>query len=438
MAGVAAQAESPGVETPPPALAAARVLAPLWNRVAFFALALWVVGAQSLEGLATAGLVLCIICALAITGLRSPLGALMAWWPLAAFLAWALVVPTLAGNLPSGAGLGRLSDWIALPAVAVVFPIITSRQRWQLCVLTAGVVVAFLQYRGWWPNLETMDSLHLGWTKMGFSRAYEPIATATDRFYGVGLAFHRLRFSDAGGLIIVLAFAVAIQSSGSVRIAAGALIVFGLAALVVATQARAASAALVLTLGLMLLQSPVRRRDAFIGLGGLALLVVLVAGVSNGVRRRFSAIMDRESNGDRAVIWHVAGRAVRAHPFAGVGLGQYRASKVLPIEPETPPNILEHPGKAHNQFFSFAAEIGIPGALLFAWLLAWLFFSFHGAGQLLGRGAMLFFVLLSCFHDPLYHATVSMAVVLLFGIAKGLSEPPSVSHLVGSPDAREA
>jgi O-antigen ligase len=412
--------------------AASDTAASVWNRVAFGAFVLWLIGAQTFEALATAGLVLTIVCAL-VRWRRDLTGAgaarfVRAWWPLLAFIGWALFVPLLAGHPPEGAGVGRLSDWLALPAVVAVFPWMTQRQRAQLGGITAAVfalscLAAFLQHRGWWPPEGTFDAL--AWTKTAFSRVYEPIVTSPGRFYGGGLAFHRLRFADAGGIVIVAAFALAIRSSGRVRIAAVAAIGLGLAALLIAAQARAAFGAVAATLVLMVFLAPVRARDAALGLAALALVSGGVVAASPGVRRRFALSLDRDSNGERQWIWHIAARAVRESPLTGMGLGQYRASKVLPVEPGTPPALLDHPGKGHNQFLSFAAEIGIPGALLFAWMLAWLFFTFHGAGRLLGRGVMTFFVLLSCFHDPLYHANISMFFVLVFGIALALEQAPN-------------
>ena len=398
------------------------------RRVVFASLLIWVVGVQTQEAIATVGDVLCIVSVLAIARSEwSPgwLGrGLRSWWPLAAFLGWAVLVPLAAGRSPEGAGLGRLSDWLALPAAAAAYPLLTARQRralaWTAAVtFTVACACALLQHYGIWPPQQAFDSL--GWTRLAFDRVYEEIVGDPGRFYGGGLLFHRLKFADVGGLVVVAAFAVALSESGRTRVICGVVMALGLLSILVAAQARAASASVVAALVVMMVVARLSLKQLAAAALVMAVLLGAAFGVSQGVRTRFANMFDHDSNGERTTIWRVATRAVATAPIAGIGVGQYRASKFAP--PGTPRAIIDHPGKAHNQFLSFAAEIGIPGAVLFAWLLAWLFLSVRGSGAILGRGAVAFFVILSLTHDPLFHAQVSMAFVLAFGIACGLSQP---------------
>ena len=89
--------------------------------------------------------------------------------------------------------------------------------------------------------------------------------------------------------------------------------------------------------------------------------------------------------------------------------------------------VREHPGKSHNQYLSMAAETGVPGALLFVVLLAWLARRLpvarpEGLGAL---GALAFFVLLGLLHDPFFHVQASQAFALVLGA--GFSGPPAPS-----------
>lgn len=392
--------------------------------LSFVALLVWAIGVLTMEAVATVGTVLLMIAALVIIvreGVPPVRDMLQRWWPLALFIAWALIVPLLAGHKPEGAGLGRLSDWLALPAAAVVFPRLTEGQRralgWTAALLfLASCLVAFLQYERWWPTLEAMQPF--AWTKLPFGRAYEQIPGSEDHFYGVGLAFHRLKFANVGGLAIIAAFAVALKTTGRDRIIAALVIIVGMATIWIATQARSASAAIIAGLLVMALMALTRARDRLIAVGAIALLVAIAIVGSAGMRRRIVTSFDSSGNGERALIWTTAVGAVRSAPLTGVGLGRYKIADY--IRHDAPWDVRWHQGKGHNQFLTFAAELGIPGALIFAWLLVWLFRSFRGEGALLGRGAMAFFVVLSCVHDPLFHATVSMACVVVFGMAKGL------------------
>jgi O-antigen ligase len=402
-------------------------VSPIAQRLLFASLLIWAIGTQTLEGISTAGFACCLAVVVVIALRRWSLAGagrvIAAWGPLWMFIAWALLVPLLAGRKPAGVGIGRLTDWLGLPAAAFAFSCLSRGQRRALAWSTAIVFLvscgaAFLQYFGKWPPLERFHALH--WTRIPFSRVYEPIAGQLGRFYGGGLQFHRLKFSHAGALVIIAAFAVALGQRGWRRLAPAVVVAAGVLTILVASQARAAIVALAVALLVMMLVAGVRLRKilAVSVLLALAGGVVLVA--SPGTRSRFAHTFDHESNGDRGAIWKVATRAIRSSPWVGVGLGQFQIRKFATSE--TPFSVEFHEGKAHNQFMTFAAETGIPGAILFVLLLIWLFVTCRGAGAAVGRGAVTFFAVLSCSHDPLFHATVSMGVMLLCGIARALGD----------------
>src|SRR5689334_22261280 len=90
---------------------------PVLARLTAVALALWAVGVQLNELFAAVGCYA--TTALVLVQVRPRLEDLKRWWPLLAFVGWGLLVPLIAGNPPSGAGLARLCDWLLVPVAAV-------------------------------------------------------------------------------------------------------------------------------------------------------------------------------------------------------------------------------------------------------------------------------------------------------------------------------
>jgi hypothetical protein len=143
--------------------------------------------------------------------------------------------------------------------------------------------------------------------------------------------------------------------------------VAGLAAVLAFPYARAASAALLASCGAaIVIGSPHRRR-------ALALVAVLVVGAGAlvmsrpSLRARFVSGLTTEGSGNRSMLAEAGVRAVRMYPMTGMGAGRFRVREWVPAE--APTALREHPGKAHNQLLSVAAELGLPGLALFLFLL---------------------------------------------------------------------
>jgi O-antigen ligase len=317
------------------------------------------------------------------------------WWPLGAFVGWGLVVPLLAGQLPSGAGAARLCDWLLVPVAAVA----VTRVRSLAPVAVAAAVtcllscfVAALQHFGVWPPLETFAPL--AFTKIPFHRVYEP--TGDGRFMAGGLTFHRLKFANVTAMVIIVAAAHWRQGR------AAALATIGFVSVAVFPAARAAAAALALSLATLI-------RPRWIAAGLLG--VVALAGLW------------QRPGGERLELLQSGLNAVAAHPLAGTGLGRFKPADYAQLG--APAQVMEHAGKAHNQLVTLAAEGGVVHAALFVVLLAWLLRQLLKTPPSAARGAglagLVFFALLSLLHDPLFHAIASQALVLLLGGALGLS-----------------
>ena len=104
-------------------------------------------------------------------------------------------------------------------------------------------------------------------------------------------------------------------------------------------------------------------------------------------------------------------RALETHPLVGVGAGQFAPWKYATAE--TPKEVIDNPGNAHNQFLSVAIEGGVPCAILFIVLLV----ALARKAQPAGLAVLAFFVLLSLAHDPLFHPEFTLALALALGVS---------------------
>ncbi len=85
----------------------------------------------------------------------------------------------------------------------------------------------------------------------------------------------------------------------------------------------------------------------------------------------------------RFVLWRRTARMIRDHPLLGVGLGNFQAPFVPYYNPEEP-NDDQRPGvHSHNLFLHQAAEVGVPGGLIYAAL--WSVGLFAGWKEETGR-----------------------------------------------------
>jgi O-antigen ligase len=395
----------------------------------FFAVLLWAVGVQTHELIATPALALLVISFAPSLLKNLQAGKLEAeilpWRPLFAWIAWALLAPTIAGQFPDATGLARTLDWATIPLIATAANELTPR-RWRILTLvTVGTLglssfVAGLQHFGIWPPMSFFESLD--WMRIPFARVYEPIADS-GRFMGGGLLFHRLKFGHVSGLVVVGAVVASRHLKGGARAAVIALGAFGFVAVWLFPYARMGAVAMTLGVGLtvaLVSSSPKRALLVIAGIGLVGLVALLSVG---SLRDRFASALTDQGSGQRTQHMAAGVEAVRQHPIVGVGPGQFRPSKFA--DPDMAEHVKDNPGKAHNQFLSMAAETGIPGGLGFIALLIWLAVQARGRPYgALTQGAIAFFALLSLAHDPLFQAPVSMALMLAIGLGLKAAKPP--------------
>ncbi len=109
----------------------------------------------------------------------------------------------------------------------------------------------------------------------------------------------------------------------------------------------------------------VRTRSAVFA--AVAVLMLSLA-AHPGLRDRARSTMQPERNQDRLLLWRASVRMVADHPWLGVGFGAFAREYPdyrLPQDPNVAPPF------AHNILLSLAVETGLPGAAVFAGLLAY-------------------------------------------------------------------
>ncbi len=398
-------------------------------------LALWGVGALSVEALASAGLILCCAIALGCGLWRHRFDATatakrwaLAWGPLLAFVAWGVLGPLAGGHPPSGTGLARLMDWAAIPLGAWAWTQVDGGSRRRVGWILAGTfalscALAGFQHVGWWPSPEAFEPF--AWTRFPFHRVYEPVPGAPGRFMAGGLLSHRLKFAHTGGLAVLTALILGLHARRWARGVALATAVLGAGAVIAFPFARAATFALLTCVPVALILSLRRRRWAL--LVGAAVLVVGGAAVAlrPAARERFVSSFTAQGSGDRSFLLDAGARAVEQHPLTGVGPGRFKIRDFA--APDAPVYVVENTGKAHNQLLSVAAEMGLPGLALFCVALVALALKMRPVtpARAVGLIALAHFLLLSLAHDPLYQAPYSMALSL--ALAFGASDAGSAA-----------
>jgi len=181
-----------------------------------------------------------------------------------------------------------------------------------------------------------------------------------------------------------------------------------------------------------------------IALVGAPILLVLgwwaLAASAPAVGQAFggTALLNKaDPTSSRWGLWQQTLRLIEQNPWLGVGWGQFNFAWTLtPMEPivRSGGHTFSH---AHNLFLHWAAEIGVPLALLATGLLGLaLWRAVVGARQASGIEAplrsgalaMLGVVLMhSLFEFPLWHANFLLPAVFLFGIALGKGAEPAVA-----------
>ena len=394
-----------------------------YSAAAAVALGLWGVGVLTHEALATTGAILTAVVALGLSWRSLRVPTLERWWPLLALVVVGFVAPLLAGRFPTGTGAARWADWLFLIGASAAVRLTSPSARVRAAVAVSVVlliscVAAATQYAGVWPKADFFASL--AWTRLPFARVYELAPGSTEHFMAGGLLLHRLKFANTGALAVVLATALVVAR---VRGWPWFLFVAGVggASVAVFPHARAAAVAMLVAVIATWVWGAQRRLVALFGSVGLVSVFLAAIIAVPSLKERFAAALTDQGTSDRAFLVAAGLTAVGAHPLTGEGLGRFKPS--LYAKPDAPPSVMEHQGKAHNQFLSVAAEAGLFSALgLLVWLglllTAGLKVRPEGIGSV---GAVLCVGALCVLHDPLFHPESSLAIMLALGVTHGLA-----------------
>ncbi len=215
------------------------------------------------------------------------------------------------------------------------------------------------------------------------------------------------------------------------------------------------AAMLALTLGVALSSS----RTGMLGLAGLALWAALDRGLPGGVRHLFWAAPAAlaawwlglwawgemggaayygetrlEGGGDisssRFAIWSNTLALIAAHPWTGVGWGNFNAAWTFTPFPDRPVAFFDH---SHNLVLQLMVELGIPAALALLGGLAWALWRARGALSLQGepglaaRSALLVLAVLgwhSLLEYPLWYPYFLLPAAWALGLFLGMGSGP--------------
>lgn len=127
--------------------------------------------------------------------------------------------------------------------------------------------------------------------------------------------------------------------------------------------------------GLTLLLIPLRPRWRLVGVAGLAFVVLVQAALllspasgSDGGAPGLSS-RDQLTFNTRFELWERGFRMMADYPLTGAGMSMYRTAVLtdryrIPVYDRLPAG----PPHAHNEWAQIAADLGLPGLILFAWM----------------------------------------------------------------------
>jgi O-antigen ligase len=299
------------------------------------------------------------------------------WLPLSLFLGMTLVSLAASGDIAGG--LPQVRKIFVYSILLVVFSLFRSLRvmRW-LFVAWAGVG-ALVATRGLVQfSAKVAEARALG---RDFYDYYEP-----ERI--TGFMSHWMTFSGQLMFVVLMLAAFLFWSPAARKRLYG----FGVLCLLVSGAALVAGYTRNIWIatagaGVYLVFNWKRRVVALIP--GAAAVLLLAGG--DALRERALSIFNVGTNQVRIVMWRTGLEMVKAHPLLGVGPEQIKKQEVFAAYiPADIPRPLPDGwyGHLHNFYLHYAAERGIPAALLLVWMLGMCLTDFHRALRALppGRG----------------------------------------------------
>jgi putative inorganic carbon (hco3(-)) transporter len=148
------------------------------------------------------------------------------------------------------------------------------------------------------------------------------------------------------------------------------LLYFALISTLFATTLAASRGALVgIVASFILIVVRSQQRARLLTIGSLILLPLLMFAPSSPLGRLFTPTQsDRESTGNRIIVWEAGLLMIQESPLTGIGVGNFK-----PLVAQS--TNMDAPTIAHNTYLGMAAELGLPGLGIFLGIFVASFFS---------------------------------------------------------------
>ncbi len=345
-------------------------------------------------------------------------------WPLIALLAWTLV--SAVASADPAAALPQIKKLYVFAILPLVY---TALRTADMCrrateawfvVLVAACGLAIAEF-----GASAASELGRGGDFHGLL-----IADRIRGFYSHWMTFSQVAALGALTLACYLLYGHRRPGSG-IWFACGVVMAVAL----VLSFTRSAWLALLVG-GLYLLAGAKPRALALVPVAAAALYFWGPAGLQERIRS-----IRPEANQSRIVMWRTGLNMVAAHPLLGVGPERVgpRFAEFQPEDvEELPPGFYGH---LHNLYIHYAAERGVPAALIVLWLFGQILFDMRRGLKRLpeacddrryllqaGASGTLVMAVLSCFDVTLGDSEVLAAFLALAAVAyRGLAETPSGS-----------
>jgi putative inorganic carbon (HCO3(-)) transporter len=356
-------------------------------------------------------------------------------WPLAAFVAWTGLSILWTGDLRQGS-IDLLFFYLPFGLLAVALARLQWRRIWVLALLVELVAMALVFAVIGVYQYETRD---IFWNpKLLVSNTYAP-------FYRVNSVFWDPSIYGRFLVVAILAALVVVLFARDRRVLAGATAaIAGIWTGLLFSYSQSSFAALIVGVILAAIFAWRRRGIAMAAVAAVVLLVGTLA-VPNVRHDLFGHGRGLNSaSGGRGKLVRKGIRIAVQHPVAGVGIGDFKRAyaKLTHLKGKEP-----KAAASHDTPVTVAAETGLPGLALFAWLLAsGLLLAFRRfADDLAGRAALVLGLVFAAvavhslfynafFEDPTIWAALGLAAVAarepLAGRRDESAQPPQLDRQV--------
>jgi putative inorganic carbon (HCO3(-)) transporter len=324
-------------------------------------------------------------------------------WPLAAFLAWS-GLSLLWSDGPRQGAVSLAAFFLPFGLLALMVARLPWQRRWlkALTVELLAMAAAFAAIGAWqWATRDVF------WNpKVIVSNAYAPFFRVNSVFWDPSIYGRFLVVA------IVVALVVALYGTRPDWIYAGVAIVALWVGLLFSFSQSSFVALIAGVVGAIALSWP---RRWVVALGCTAVVLLAAGFVVPSVRAEILDNTDR-ATGNRSSLVREGTRIAVDHPLGGVGLGGFKRAygERVGFRAADPAR-----AASHNTPVTVAAETGLPGLLLFGWLVAtalWLPFrrvsrSFAGRASLCFGLALVTILVHSLFYNAFFEDPMSWGLL---------------------------